>query len=654
MVQRAQKSDSDSARSRQVGPDRAAALAEAQAREATRRARNEAALAQANSMADAGDMDGAIACLMALIEVDTPSVHVSRRLMWLLMRQRRGADAAAVLERLKAAGADRPLLKRELVLLELEYRLFTQELDQLEALADAAAADYPDHEGIRVARMMALLMCGRQDEALALLNAAPPIGERALAQGMRLFHLLDLPARLALTDALLAQPGGPAASQLRQLAHLLMQDDRPSDALALIERAEAADPGAVGAQLRLVAAKAACLAGQREVGARHLAHAFGEAYPRLVPLAADTLVALLRGLISENQLCLSLAAHNPKVAPQLGPGWMPHCIDEYLARPAAERYGGENPIRDFFRFAVACNEMKRLDLLRAEIAALPEGFIFHADDLRRLTRFPGLIDHAATRAIIHRQLSRCLDPLSSDGVLYRLMLLPPGPELEAAARDCLEHLESGRRAWDLRFFLAEEWSHLAGLIEAPAVLRGLERQVAHVFDPAQEATNLSIVAAQRHLVETILGGLPPAAPASVSIVTPCHRPSDLENLRRCVSWQSWPDLELVVVANGPLCGNPAVAEALAGLPNLTILHSEPSRVGHYLNRALEASSGDFVLRFDSDDLYFEDYATNAVRLMQAFGADIAGQCSMFFHSEKLARTFFSQRGNYLSVRPRTS
>jgi len=137
----------------------------------------------------------------------------------------------------------------------------------------------------------------------------------------------------------------------------------------------------------------------------------------------------------------------------------------------------------------------------------------------------------------------------------------------------------------------------------------------------------------------------------VSILTPCHRAADLPNLHRCVGWQTWPDLELIVVANGPLAADPGLEAMLEGLPvRLTLLRATEGRVGRFLNMAIEAATGDHLLRFDSDDLYFPDYVANTIRAMQAAGADIAGKSARFYYSEALDRLFFAPMGErYLAM-----
>jgi O86/O127-antigen biosynthesis beta-1,3-galactosyltransferase len=94
-----------------------------------------------------------------------------------------------------------------------------------------------------------------------------------------------------------------------------------------------------------------------------------------------------------------------------------------------------------------------------------------------------------------------------------------------------------------------------------------------------------------------------------SVIMPAHRVHEylrpaVESVERAIAQD---DAELIVVANGP--NRDAVAEAVKGVSNLAttrvIVTAIPSII-YALNRAIDAARGDYVARFDSDDVCIAD------------------------------------------------
>lgn len=615
------------------------------------------------------DPVAAATALVATADGGPPPVGACRRAVWLLIRHRRFDPARALLDGLAPRAAASRKHREELAALDLELRLHAQRMEGIDPLLAALAATHPGSAVLRALAGVAHMMRGRPDTGLALLRAAPPLPGAALERAFRLWALLTPADRLALTEHVMAEhvmagqapsgwdPGLKGATA--RMAETLLAQDRPDRARALLDRAMAAEDGPPAARLRLLAARAAWLDGDRAAAGAQMAALLAEVQPPLGRAAQQTLALMLKDSVPPARLALAAGALDPAADPaadpdtapdpeaDFAPGFLQRRIDAWLARPADAPFSGA----DFMRFFLAARQMNRYDLVREALLALPAGAALSLPQWLRLLRFTDVFGDPAIRDAVRARLFAALDPASPPGILARLMLLPDGPGLEAAAADALAHLESGRRAWELRFLLAEDWEGLRPRLTAPAVVRGLARQVAHVFDPDAEGTNRALVAAQRHLCRTVLGAMPDPKPGLVSVLTPCHRAADLPNLRRCISWQTWPDIELIVVANGPLAEDPRLEALLADLPvRLTLLRGGPGRVGRFLNMAIEAATGDHLLRFDSDDLYFPDYIANTLRAMQASGADIAGKAARFYYSEALDRMFFAPMGpRYLAL-----
>jgi len=603
-------------------------------------ARVRAHVAAATQQAAAGDVDGAVAFLLGKLEGARPTAYFCRRVVWFLHGQKRVFEAAALLERLEAGLPEGDPLHEELTILALEHRLAAVDAAGLEAQLDAGAARFPDSDALRAVSVVGLCLRGRTDQARALLWAAPVLGRKAVARALRFHARLDVADRLMLAEYVVATGWTPELlRETPRMAGVLMDRGRAADALQMVQAAIAAADGGASPKpelmpkLELMAARAAWLCGAREDAGAALARVVGAAHPGLSKIALKTMTIMLKDSVPTERLQLSFAQVDDQIDTDREPGYMQRWIDAYRQQAPVTPFSYQ-PLR---RFVTGCVETDQIPLLHQELQRIPADATLGPVDLQRLLRVPGLTDNPATCAVLHRHLIRGLDPCSARGIQARLMLLPPGPEFQVAAADCLEHLESGHRAWDLRFFLAEEWPVLQHRIDDPRLAAGLARQAASAFDTASERSNLDMIAAQRHLHETILNGLPDPRPAKVSILAPCHRAADLENLRRCVAWQTWPDIELIVVANGPLLHDPVVERTLRGLPGLKILQAAEGRIGRFLNMAIDAATGSYLMRFDSDDLYFENYIANALRMMQAANADIAGKSSLFVYSERLDR-----------------
>jgi glycosyltransferase involved in cell wall biosynthesis len=110
----------------------------------------------------------------------------------------------------------------------------------------------------------------------------------------------------------------------------------------------------------------------------------------------------------------------------------------------------------------------------------------------------------------------------------------------------------------------------------------------------------------------------------LSVVLPAHRADDYlrDALRSAEVALARLDAELVVVANGP--AREAVAQLV--LDTRTLESTRVVQVGipalvHCLNRGLEEARGEYVARFDSDDLCLPERFVHQLRLARETGAD---------------------------------
>mgnify|MGYP001816186853 CR=1 FL=1 len=119
------------------------------------------------------------------------------------------------------------------------------------------------------------------------------------------------------------------------------------------------------------------------------------------------------------------------------------------------------------------------------------------------------------------------------------------------------------------------------------------------------------------------------------MIVPVHRAADLANIRRNLEAQTWPDIEAILIPNGDLAGSSTTQEALGDLPYVRILSAQAGTIGSYLNHGLDAATGTWIMRFDSDDTYLPDYIVNTLCLLSASGADLTYKPAMFMHMQAL-------------------
>jgi tetratricopeptide (TPR) repeat protein len=217
-------------------------------------------------------------------------------------------------------------------------------------------------------------------------------------------------------------------------------------------------------------------------------------------------------------------------------------------------------------------------------------------------------------------------------------------EIERIVRHVLDFVEQEFPDKALQYFLAVEGDALAEKIHAQDVASRLARLSGRARTALDETADLRSVLVERRLCDLIYRN--PVAPARVSVLAPVHRRQDLVNLRMNIERQDWPALETIVVANGELYTEELVERTLDGLPNVRIIHRNKGNVGSYLNAAADIASGDYLVRFDADDIYLANYVSTAVSVMNNMDAEVAAQHSFFAYIQSIDRVVLFNRGVY--------
>jgi glycosyltransferase involved in cell wall biosynthesis len=111
---------------------------------------------------------------------------------------------------------------------------------------------------------------------------------------------------------------------------------------------------------------------------------------------------------------------------------------------------------------------------------------------------------------------------------------------------------------------------------------------------------------------------------ALSVVLPAHRADDylLQALRTAETALSNLDAELIVVANG--MDSEAVEQLVLRartLPGTLVIRSGIPALIHCLNRGLEVARGEYVARFDSDDICLPSRFQHQLRIARETGAD---------------------------------
>lgn len=127
----------------------------------------------------------------------------------------------------------------------------------------------------------------------------------------------------------------------------------------------------------------------------------------------------------------------------------------------------------------------------------------------------------------------------------------------------------------------------------------------------------------------------PPADISVSYLCPIHRKTDIPNAVRQLTRQDWPRSQFIFSVNShEIRDTDITAHWPSDTAPPSIVDSRSLRgVSAVLNNAVRQVSGDVVVRFDADNLYFPGYTQNMLNVLLATGADLVFKGSKFFYFE---------------------
>ncbi|WP_170317698.1 glycosyltransferase [Paroceanicella profunda] len=613
---------------------------------------HDALLKRAAQCASLEGPEAATRVLLDPFPESAPPEKLFRAAVRTCLNARKAAAALPLFERL----ASNPGLRRRMAALEIEALVKAEDMAGAEAFLARARLWTPPVAAVE--QWGIALACAQEEPDAAIVLLYRHLDRFGDDVAALLPVLQQVRHKEPLTDALILRYGDSLTDPRVMIAFAwgMWNGGRPSEALYWVERVLAA--GVARPPLYMLAARAAMASGDAAKARRMLSVGLMSILPE--DLVGNSLLALQEILLSEDNLLefqRELLASGEfsfsrelRSALQLTGGEMEGIIERYLRDSAAP--GFEFNAREFIFFCGACIETSRYDLVRAELVRIPPEAELDTHHLIRILRMPTVEETPATRAFVINRLRalRMVDEDTPSSLILGLSLADSSADRATFAQRCAAFLDQGYPAHELRLFLAEHGASIAASVPDPAVAERLRVHSATAMDVLSDPTSLSFVNSERHLCEIMhqrmieAGGDTP----KVSILAPVHRAADLPNLRDCIARQTWPDLEAVVVANGPLCGDPAVEAAMSGLATVKVLHHHGRRVGEFLNTAADAAEGAYMVRFDADDIYYDNYVTTAIRTMQSSNADMAGKSAVFFYSETFNRIFLARHARYFA------
>lgn len=179
-------------------------------------------------------------------------------------------------------------------------------------------------------------------------------------------------------------------------------------------------------------------------------------------------------------------------------------------------------------------------------------------------------------------------------------------------------------------------SGLSGLLPEAIVDLWRSTTPADLLDPyrrEQIAFRQWSLVHDRLAVRSVGAGPPPADDQegvrgrSLSVLVATRRPEMVENWAPQLAAQDHPDFEVVAAFHGDEFTTEDEARARRWLGDrLTVVRVSDSVIfGDVLNRAVEASCGDLLVKWDDDDLYSTGHLSDLVRIHRYSGATLSGK-----------------------------
>lgn len=127
----------------------------------------------------------------------------------------------------------------------------------------------------------------------------------------------------------------------------------------------------------------------------------------------------------------------------------------------------------------------------------------------------------------------------------------------------------------------------------------------------------------------------------VSFFISTNRPSNLRAIFENVGRQSWSNRELLIATHGFEAEERVMAQLKKefSISDLKVIPvSADKSLGYCLNRLVEVSTGDYLLRMDDDDFYGRWYAEDMVNALDFTKADLVGKSASYIYFEELDAT----------------
>ncbi|MBK0399008.1 glycosyltransferase [Limibaculum sp. M0105] len=526
-----------------------------------------------------------------------------------------------------------------------DHKWALEELAKLEPLLDA--------ETVLVERGDILLRMERLADVEELLDELDRRDVVASKIGLQRARLLEEKGCYELSAAVAmdwirrlgARNCPPALSEV--VVRVLLKSSRPRDAWNFGEDAIIA--GVRSDQLRLMTARAAFACNDPVVARSHLTHVVMRHCPtHLVYGMTEALNEILYDLMGPKAFyevaakIQSGAVFSRSFQDDLDKMSGDHesVISRYLLKSDDEKFDS----RAFIDFVHACWDTGQHDLMCSEIYALPESAKFSPKQMKALRRIAHYMrgDDKFRRFISRRLKDLVLDDQGRDDFSFVLEFeaATSREEVGAIAQRCMDFVAKREPGRQLKSFLALEGEKLASTIECDALAERVRLHRNHAVDRLRDERAVEAVDRERRLCDLINRGSDEPRSPRVSVIAPIHRASDLGNLCRSVSRQTWRNLEVIVVPNGELFGSNLMNSFECPLHvDLKVVHSDDRQIGKILNKAADLASGELVMRFDSDDIYLDNYVESSVRSMEFLNADVIGRSSYFVYIEELNMIF---------------
>ncbi len=123
-----------------------------------------------------------------------------------------------------------------------------------------------------------------------------------------------------------------------------------------------------------------------------------------------------------------------------------------------------------------------------------------------------------------------------------------------------------------------------------------------------------------------------------------RRPEQLDFALRQVARQRGPEVELVVVGHGFEPDAARVRDLLGGRAHQVLSRPAEAVFGDVLDAAVEAASGEVVVKMDDDDWYGPDFLGDLLLAREYSGADVVGAPAEFVYLHQLDRTVRTRAG----------